>query len=52
MLSSCLKMYMLSVFNRKRRGGGSRVGEIKFNGQFSELALSGEDGIFQWSLRD
>lgn len=52
MLSSCLKMYMVSVFNMKRRGGGSRVGEVKSKGQVSELALSGEDGIFQWRLGD
>ena len=45
-------MYVLLVFNMKRRGGGSRTGEGKYIGKVSELALSDEEGIFQWSLGD
>ena len=44
-------MYVLLVFNMKR-GGGSRTGEVKYKGQVSELALSDEEGIFQWDLGD
>lgn len=45
-------MYVLLVFNWREEEEGTELEKVKYKGQVSELALGGEDGIFQWSLGD